>query len=636
MGTLTEAVKDLEDYLTKKSEDTSSQVGSFAVVAKTGPVGQSTNAIKSTALSKILGDLADNPIVQMGIDTLTQIVTTAVQQVVTDALSKINFSAIENATQNFMQIWATVSTFQAEVAMELARNSGRNILTLLDKKDAVIADIQAEVIALHNACNLLVNSGTFMSDYVKGLIQAYNILLTAQVKFNQVSKGLKNEAAPRFLTKAYSDGVASLQSAQKLVLPDRGADVTSIRGVKTLVETTVARQSNQQAVAAALAIPGISARIGLKMVEYVKLTVEINLLLTTFIEALDDWITSFSQNNNIYKVALDHLTAGMNQLTDLTDSMKAALFVTTGSNPKFDPSSVLFGVNVSAQATLWGIKLQGIIQWMKLNPGVGAAAVDKTANSVQLYTKAINLLSGYSSIAFTGGTLKIENSAEDPTVSLGYVTSLLLKVNMLVATRSSKSQVIAIFRPVDGMLTASKQHITRMRTAITPFVQSGSNLPGPAAKLMSQALGVANQYGLDRVVGLMNNGKIKELFALTPQNSTYAGAAVAGLNKIAEDVRANKNASDAQVAKIEALRDTVNADKTAKEIEANRAYAGNADAAQEKLKKENKADKAKIQPALETAKQLDTAAGTSTTASAETKLAGVTPGFNSFKSALGL
>lgn len=633
---LSESVKDLEDYLTKKSADAAITFGSFGVTAKTGPVGKSTNAIKTNTLTSIMGSLEGNPLAQMGIDTLNQIVTTSVQQFVSESLNKINFSPIENATQNFMQIWATVSTFNTEVAMELARNTGRNIITLIDRKDKIIDQMNAEVIALHNACNLIVNSGRFMSAYIQDLISAYNILLTAQSSFDRVSKTLKDEKSPKFLSNTYNIGISQLESAQKLILPSRDADVSSIRSITTLIESTVQRQTNKQAIAAIQNIPIISGKIAALMLEYVSLTVEINLLLTTFSEALKEWITGFTKNNNIYKVASDHLDAGISQLSDLTGSMKSILLVEAAATPQYDPSSMMFGLNVSSQATLWGIKLQGIIQWMKLNPGVGAAAIDKTASSVRAYSEALVLLSKADNITYTGGTLKITDGQESTDSSFDVILNLLSKVNVITATQTSKTKVINLFRPPEAMLQASKQNNSKIRSAIVPFLNTASSIPGPAAKLMTQALGVANQYGLDRVAGLVSNGKIKELFDLTPQNATYSGAAVLGINNIVNEVKSSPNASDAQISQIEALRDSVVADKTAKEIEANRSYSKNADTAQAKVKEKNKADKAKIQPALEAAKQVDSTSGTSPESEAQNKLASVVPGFNSFTTSLGV
>ena len=624
---LTESVSALEEYLTKKNSEASKAVGSFSVTAKTGPVGSLTNSIKKSALSDIMGDLAENPLVQMGIDTLTQIVTTAVQQLVTDALKKINLSAIENATQNFMQIWATVSSFQSEVAMELARNCGKQLINDLNTKKQLITAIRADITALHNACNLIVNSGNFMGQYVKDLIAAYDILNSANSNFTLVSKRLKS-SDPSFLNSRYNKGLAQLQQAQTLILPDRNADVSSIRGLKDLVETTVNRQSNKQAVAALLAIPGITLTIGQNMIKYVSITVDINLRLTTFTSALSTWSTSFTKNKNIYKVASDHLDAGMSQLAQLLDEMQTILLVAPGSAPVYDPASALFGVNVSASATMWGIQLQAIIQWMKLNPGVGAAQLDQTANSVKLYKQALKLIASYGDMSYSGGTLAISNGQEDYISSLKPLTTLLVRVNTLVATKNSKSSVISMFRPVDAMFKTSQQNIDRIAAALNPFLATEATLPGPAAKLLGDAYGVAQKYGLDRVAGLLTNGDIAGLFSVNPQNATFAGAALGGLNNIASAIRLNPDASDAQIAKIDKLRDVVQADKTAKEIEANRAYAANADAAQAKAKATIKSDKATIKPAIEAAKQIDAVAGTSPVDEATTKMSGVIPGFN--------
>ena len=640
---LTTDVLALEAYLTKKNVTSLFTQSGFNVTAKSSPVGMLTKMVKKTAISAAMSDLESNPLVQMGIDTLNQIVTTVVQQVVTDAMSKINFSPLENAVQSFMQLMASVSTFQSEVAMELARNSGRDLVANLNKKTALIKVIQADLVSLHNACNLIANSGNFMDQYVKDLIQAYNILLGAEATFGIVADKL-NSGNPTFLQARYTAGISQLKQAQALILPNRHADVSSITAITSLIETTIRRPTNQQALAAALIIPGISARIGDNMITYISLTFDINLKLETFMTVLSDWITSFTKAPGIYQVAIDHLASGMKQLTSLTDDMSSTLFFPTGGAPNLNPSSPAFGMNVSAQATLWGIRLQGIIQWMKMNPGAGAAQVDKTANSVQAYTKAITAISEFDSISFAGGSLLIAagkesvesalTGAQASQSSLEYLVKLLFKVNTLLISKTSKASVTSLFRPVDNMFRASQQNVDRIIAAIQPFLATGSTLPGPAAQVLGQAFGVAQKYGLDRVAGIISIGDVKNLFGINAQNATYAGAALLGLNNIAVAVKSNPDATDAQINQIDDLRNVVNADKTAKGIEANRSYEDNSDAAQDKLKAKNKADRDTMKPALEAAIELDSSGGQSPVGAATSALSSVIPGFNSFGSML--
>lgn len=634
MANLSESVKFMEEYLTKASSDTAKLVSSVGTASKDDPAGQARNLVNTKGIESVKASIATNPLAQMGMDTVNQMATTLVQQLVNDALKKVNFSPIQNAVQNFFQAWATISTLDTEVAMELARNTARNMVTLMDQKDQVIRDIQGEITALHNACIIILNSSPFMDQYIRDLISAYGILVGAETKFKNVVRVL--EKNHRFHNREFDSGVADLERAQALILPDRGADISSIRAVEDFVSDTIQRQSNKQAVAAAMSIPGISLKLGQKMIEYVRIVTELNLLLNTFLDALDGWIASFSRNTNIDQVTIDHITAGLKQLTDLINGMNSALFPDLSVTPNFDPTQANYGPRLSAQATGWGLKLQAIIEWMKLNPGKGSQVLDQTSNSVTQYLNSKKLLESYGDLSYIGGTMKITQSREDVEVAVRAVARLMLRVNTIVATRQTKSSVTAEFRQVRRYFETSQSHTARMRFALQGFLNTSSGLQGPARQIVGQALGIANKYGLDRVVGLINDGKVRELFGVTPDTATFAGSAVFGMNQLVAAVRGQPTTTDAQIERLENIRDAVEREKKAKEIESNRSYGSTVDAAQEEIKARLAQIKATISPAIEAAKQVDESTGTSENAKAETAMANVIPGFNANRTLAGL
>lgn len=634
MASLSESVKFMEEYLTQKSSDTAKLVSTIGTASKDDPTGQARNEVNTQGIAAVKASIATNPIAQMGMDTVNQMATTLVQQLVTDAFKKVNFSPIQNAVQNFFQAWATLSTQNTEIAMELARNTARNINKLLDQKEQNIRDIQGEITALHNACIIILNSSPFMDQYIRDLISAYGILVGAETKFKNVLRVLTK--THRYHGLEFNNGVADLERAQVLILPDRNADISSIRGVEDFVSDTIQRQTNKQAVAAALSIPGISLKLGQKMVEYVRTVTEINLLLNTYLDALDGWIASFTRNSNIDQVTIDHITSGLAQLSDLLNGMNSALFPDLAVTPNFDPTQANYGPRLSSQATGWGIKLQAIIEWMKLNPGKGSAVLDQTSTSVEQYVKSKTLLESYGDLRYIGGTMKIDQSREDSEVAVRAVARLMLRVNTIVATRQTKAAVTAEFRSVQRYFDTSRVHSARIRAALQPFLSTTSGLQGPARQVIGQALGIANQYGLDRVVGLISDGKVRELFGVTADTATYSGSAVFGMNQLVSAVRGQPNVTDAQVERLENIRDAVTREQRAKEIESNRSYSSTLDAAQEEIQATLARIKSTITPAIEAAKQVDTDTGTSENTKAETAMANVIPGFNANRTLAGL
>jgi hypothetical protein len=207
------------------------------------------------------------------------------------------------------------------------------------------------------------------------------------------------------------------------------------------------------------------------------------------------------------------------------------------------------------------------------------------------------------------------------------LASLLLDVNTLIVTRQSKSDITASFRSARGLFSASQQHSARLRAALRPFIATQTTLPGPARQALSQATALANKYGLDRVAGLLSKGRTRELFQVTAETATYAGAAEAGLNKILALVQAHPSSTTAQVKKLDNLRDTVGREKQAQELEALRSYSESFTSARETLTARLEQIKETILPAKEVAAFLDSTNGYSIEAKAEDIISNAIPNY---------
>lgn len=634
---LSEAVGLMEDYVKERSAEAAKMVATASAAEKSSLGDLSQSALQSKTLAQVRSAAASNPALQAAADTASQIGTTLVQKMATDALSKVSLAPIQAATQNFMQAWATLSTFDTEIAMEMARNSARNISSVLDKRDAVLGEITTELTALHNACAVILNSSPFMDRYINDLIAAHRILRKAEQRFEAVISRLSAQGDPKipnsgpsFLKGQFNAGVKDLEQAKNLILPDRDVDISSITAAGDFVSATLDRQTNKQAIAAVVAIPGISLKLGRKALEYTQLTVEMNLLILTFLDAIEGWISGFEKNTNIYRVTNDHVQAGLSQLSTLIAEMDATLYpdMILSSDVHLNPASLRHLPKITASATVWGVKLQAIIEWMKLNPGVGAAQIDQTSESVNRYLMACSEIRALRDISVNGGILPISEGREDSQTAVKALSTLLLDVNTLVATRQTRKQITDEFSRVRGVFRGARYHSNRIRKAINPFIATQTTLPGPARAALSQALGLANKYGLDRVAGLVSAGRTRELFKVTPETATYAGAAVAGMNQVIALALGEPNTSTAQIKKLEDLRDSVDRQKQAQDIEAGRSYSASLAAARDSIARKLEQIKETIAPAREAAAFLDSTNGRGPESTAENDLSSAIPNFS--------
>lgn len=617
---------ELEDFLKKKTKEASDSIAASEAADKSNPSAIPQTVVKNESVLAIRSSLAQNPIQQAGTDLLTKMGTTIVQKLVTETFKKIDLSPIQNASQNFFQTWAVVTTFDVEVAMELARNAADQIVKYTNEKDRVITDLKKELVALHNACAYLLNASPFMDAYLKDLITALGILRKADGKFSTVAGALNMGTKSKYLKNTFESGITDLETAQKLILPDRDVDVSSIRGVTDYISTTVTKTAGQT-FAAAAAIPGISLRVGQLLVEYVKVVTELNLSILTFSDALDGWISSYKSSGTMYQAMYAHLQSGRAQLKELTLAMDALLFPPQPGN--IDVTSLSYNAQVSAEATGWGIKNQAIIEWMKLNPGKkGATALEQTGNSVAAYVKAKELLDGYGDISYAGGTFKCAQSSEEVDRATTYVSRLLLKVNTLVAKRQTPYNITVEFRFVNNYFDTSLRHSQRIRSALSQFLATKNTLPGPARTLLNNALGTAKKYGLDRVATLIIAGRTRDIALLTAHNTTNVGAAITSINSLIDASKKDDNVTDDQITRLENARNILEAEKTAKDIEANRSYSSNSDAARVADEQRLTVIKSIVGPGIQVAKDLGKDEGQTSNSKAETAMSGVIPGFN--------
>lgn len=258
---LVDQVQNLSDYLNKNIKTVNNAATASVKRDTVSSDGQLKASLQTQTSANTFSALKQNPILNTAIDTANKTVTSIAQQVVKNAISKVNLTPIQNATQQFFTLYASVTSFGTEVAMAFARNTGKNLVAALAKKDSLSKQLETEVLALYNACAILLNGQPFFDAYLKSVIQAYLLIQTADANLKNVASVLASPTNPRYQTRKFNTSITQLQQAADLILPDRGVDVSSIRSTGTFISATLNSQSNKQIYAAALSIPGISLQI---------------------------------------------------------------------------------------------------------------------------------------------------------------------------------------------------------------------------------------------------------------------------------------------------------------------------------------------------------------------------------------
>lgn len=513
---------------------------------------------------KSLTELAANPIANMGMDMIGEVLTTLYQDLINQAMDKLGseLSNITKVVDSFFMLFALATTAQVEVLMEMARGNAKLILKKLDEKDKLIKEIQDEIVALNNALAVLTNSAPFFKDYLVKLIQAQQLIDSSNRQLKSVSATLK--FAQFYNQRQYDKAVASIQTARDLILPDRSVKAEEIRQ-GDLMNGSISFANYKKALAVALTIPGISAKIAEKFASYAEKTLEIDGLIVLFTNALNEYIAAYKRNDTIDQITIKHIKTATDQLDTLLNDMGVMLTPTDGRD-----ASPTYPYQVSASATVWGLKVVALLEWLKNQPGKGSAQLDLTGTSVELYQYAISKLNSTDDISYGSATLKVSESIEDVINTGKVVTYALFTANTVISKGYANKDIYRQMKQLRDLFSASKILDSRIREALLPFTTTKNNLTEGAGKILGNLSNLANSLGLDRVAGLISSCDVAGLLAVNAEIATSVGAAVFATNKIIEWAKEQPTTTDQDLEKITAVRDDLKRSETTKRIESSR------------------------------------------------------------------
>ena len=568
------------EYAAKVQEESTKGI----LVATQSARSSVTGSIQSSLLPKFTGPafdkLASNPIVNVGGDLVSNAVTKLTQGLMQSALESVSrsdrvkqlvggvVSGAELATDTCTTAIALASTADTEFVMQLARNTAKIIVKKINEKQAVIDEMRLEATKLINAMELLLGSRPFFSDYYTKLVVAYGKIRSSHANLLEIERGLAASISGastnyQFPARRFDVAVQGLDQALDLILPDRGADIKEISS-GNLLDVSGVREA-RDALAAALVIPAVSAKISSLFLKYSKLTLEINGLLSAYVGSLNSYIATYKRNTAADKATLYQISSAIDQLTPLVQDMDAMLFPTDGRQ-----NSVSYSTKVTSAATLWGIRLGPIVEWLKRSVSSGTKSLDLTGESVRVYGESVSAIGRIGDIVVGTSTLKIAAGQEKVLDTLTSITSLLISANSVIATRKIPDDVRQRVRQVGDLLSASTQLNKKLISALSPFISTRNNLVDGAERVLGNITKMASGLGLDRVSDLLAKGDVVGLLSVNSNTATYVGAAAVGLRQLLKDVAASPTATDEQAAKIQEIHDEVSRAEAVKKVEAGR------------------------------------------------------------------
>lgn len=564
---------DIQDYLNQNQTQSDASIAAAQNRDKVTPSGALNFGTATTVSNNTTLALGNNPIIATGTDIINSVVTTTTQNLVKGALKTATgaLKPLQTASDAFFTGLALASTASVEICMELARGNARLIVTNINKKEAIITQLNTEATALYNAVAIILNSQPFFTPYFNQLIAAYQDISQADTDMKVIVAQLRSPTRPFYNNVLFDAAIKLLNQAEGLILPDRTANTSSIRStVLSTASNSIAQAKD--AAAAASTIPGISAQIAKLMVQYASLTLEINGLIALFLTALNSFISTFKRNSNIDNATINHLNSGISQLDDLLGKMNPLLFPTPTVR-----GNALYPANVTTNATSWGITLQSIIQWLLINPGAASQNLNITGASVQAYNQAVALLNGYGNRTFGNATLLVSASQENFLNTGNQVVQILFDANTVLATTKNPRNVLAEMQKFINLLQAAHSLDGDIVNALSPFIKTSNNLVTGANRVISDLTKTARGLGFDRVGNLLSKGDIANLFTTDATTATYVGAALGGVRAITEAVNKNPNATDQDKAQLSKVDTDLSSQNAVKQVEATRASTDSTD-----------------------------------------------------------
>ena len=556
----------ITDFKTQNQAQADANITTAQNRDKTNPSSSLVNSSATTTSNNTMTALGNNPVINTGTDIINSIVGPLSQSLASGAIKQATgaLKPLQKASDAFFTTLALVSTASVEIAMELARGNAKLIVSSVQQKEAIITQLQAEATALYNAVSIILNSQPYFSAYLQKLLQAYSLIQIADNDLKSVVATLLSPTNPTYNNTLFNQAMNLLNQAEALILPDNTAAVNQIRsGSPTKGNNSVAQAKNAQA--AAMAITGITAKIAKLMIQYAALTLTINGLISLFLTALSSFISSYKRNTTIDQATANHITSGTTQLDSLLSSMQPLLFPSAAV--KGDP---LYSTKVTANGTVWGVKLAAIIQWLLINPGAASQQLNLTGVSVQRYNQAIALLQGQGNITYNNATLLVTQAQENFFSTGTQVALILLDANTVLATQKDPRNVLAEVLKLQNLFQASHELDINITNALTPFINTPNNLIAGAASVVSNLSKAASSLGFDRVSSLISKGDIAGLFSTNATTATFVGGALVGVRTILTKVNSSPNATDQDKAQLTKVSNDLASQNAVQQVEATR------------------------------------------------------------------
>lgn len=552
--------KQVLEYLDNKKNKIYDENDAVDLASENSPEEFVGKAQTDSLTDKIVANLENSPLKQLGEDFVAEQVSKVGGQILENAQnimgSKID--AIKTSTEKavnlaFSSITAAI-TAQNDIVLYFIQQVGQQILDRLSEKEALRTQMQESLRELYNAVSQLVAGDPFFSQYLAKLRSALRLMYAAQGDITNLRDNYV--ATDIFRSSKYDSALSLLQRAEKLIEPEKNQ--TDKPFTSSGLFANIGLPSKPQQLTVILAIPKLAKEVILSAKGYFMLTAEINGLLLAFGLALSTLKEVSSSKLKSYTVGM--LDSVNERLSSLNQTIAKQLNGNIAEYQQpvsgFKPESV----KVSQNALGWLIELKTIIAQLELLPkdSLKDIALDKTATSS--YAEAVAKIKALTDRRKGDALLHVNEGQEQIGLIESQITQFCLAALGAIVSGSIAKDVLPLGKAAISYLDLSRENDTEIRNAITPFV--GATLPfnDIIKRLGGGVYDMLDRMGLDKAGDLLRGGQFADFFSLTTRTATYAGYALAIIGELKKCANETESVNTLERAEREISKDTQNSE----------------------------------------------------------------------------
>lgn len=448
-----------------------------------------------------------------------------------------------------------------ELVMYFVRRLASNIITLLQEKQEILAELSAKVTELYNLLKMLSKGNPVYDPYIAQLRRALTEVRTARTDLILV----RNTFVRRdlWLSRRFETAKTSIERAKDLVTPpakntsiDKGvAGATVSRSALTnavnnpLANGTVGDSgidvvkaaqiaaiglfenppvpTTEQQYQATISIPKVSKQVIEAAQGYFEITVNINARIQAFLAALGQIQSGLPAYYKKYILSLfDPLLQRVETVSGaMADVLNGSPTAFSGPIGGFRPQPLTASVN----AFKWGMDLSLILENFKTIPAGALNSLTVSQQTTVAYQTAVANLRKLDDVKMEGVIFRATDAQEQTADLESQLLIFLLEANNAPISATVRQEVLGVARAVLRRLAITVSRDNQIASILKRFVDTPFELEDTIKKIGDGIFSLLQSAGLDNAQDLLESGDFGKFFKLNSKEATFVGAALAAV-----------------------------------------------------------------------------------------------------------